>query len=1480
MKAMKAKLKSRWAFLTALVVAVGIATLLSGNVRTAYATEPETEFTEVADEASLLAAVANGESVRLTDDIALTSEVRIMRNLTVDLNGCKVTRNDREAFAVSAGEVCFTDNSNAGDGSVEVAKTISGYQRSVIRISSGTVTFEGGSYTGIKAEGGDSISAVYATGGEVIINGGTFTGVGEQAVQVYDTTELNISGGNFHGLGALSLSSTGSCTITGGVYNGSSADIYYGGGPLDLSGYQAADGMTIQGRGSAATDNITFPAGMALCDSNGIGIEGTMDNKVVYTVESCFAVSFAGNDGSGTMDAVMVKSGEEYTLPDCGFTAPEGKVFFCWSIPDADMYYDVGESFTVTEDTEVMAEWAETCTITYHANRGETPEETFSDETIVGEYRPLMFFYELLTEGGFTIPEGKVFLGWSTTPDGEREYLEGEPCWFEENTDLYAVWMKDKVVYLGGVEMKPEDYLAVDADEVSDTKPASGGYAYLKEDAETGELILTLNNYEYEGDGYLYFVDVEGTEYTSALCFSKNLSLVLKGKNSLTNTWEDGEGITGTVGGLMISGDGELELNGLCGIYCAGDTEMNGGTVKIQSASDGVYLAKGNLTIKGGTLLAYVGGKACSGIYISEGGELVVNGGGLLVDAAADVEYGIMAWDGVSLGEDMAIMLPEGGEPSEDTIVDAEGAPALTVLIMNKNKEHTLSEDYVSNSLYHWTYCEDSDCLFNSYPYDYSEHDTEGENGVCSVCGFDSGRENDVYVGNVGLVVGEYLADDGAITTTKPESGGYAYLEADENAGMLTLTLHDYKYVGEGYAYFDVGTAVIYTKYDLIIVLEGSNRLIDAGEFGSGIVAENNLVISGGELYISAGGVGIAINEGYLIIKDSNVTVYGDMYGIGAANISISGEDTRLKAAGGESAFYFLGIDIAPEFGIIVPESGNIEDIYEADEVIIGKVVDNVILGGVTMYDGDYLAVGASETSADMPVGEGYAYYKDRVLTLHNYEYEGVGYAYDEYGGEAYTSALYTDKELTIVLEESNSLINTADKSDGITPMDNLTIRGTGALTINAEYGIYAGGDVTIMGGTLNIAECVLGICCSEELTIGGTDTTISVQGCMEDSVAVMSGDINIAPYMLITCPEGGASGCNMDDSYNPYYTVFEADGETEATSMELVACDHRGSNSKNGYCETCGWYQDNMGALAGHSLSLSGNIGVNFHMELDEAVASSDTAKMVFTLPDGRTEEVMVNDDEVIRDEEDRYVFTCKVAASEMEAIITAQLVDGEQKGTVYTYTVKEYADYILDNSEVGAEDYRDEYAAAAEMVQTMLDYGAVAESYFSEDANESEITGTVEKIEAAYNQADKQALQACIPEVPEENGAFAYVGSSLVLESEIKVRHYFRLTAANAPAELNGLKRCEVPEGEDENGIYYCYESDGIAAAKLGDMTEYSVADITINYCPLSYITTVLANTNEDLTGDTELQNLMKSLYLYYQAAVAYQNQTQAGN
>ena len=65
-------------------------------------------------------------------------------------------------------------------------------------------------------------------------------------------------------------------------------------------------------------------------------------------------VSFDANGGTGTMADVTGISGE-YTLPENGFTAPDGKQFKAWRVDGNEKA--VGDKITVTADTTVTAVW-------------------------------------------------------------------------------------------------------------------------------------------------------------------------------------------------------------------------------------------------------------------------------------------------------------------------------------------------------------------------------------------------------------------------------------------------------------------------------------------------------------------------------------------------------------------------------------------------------------------------------------------------------------------------------------------------------------------------------------------------------------------------------------------------------------------------------------------------------------------------------------------------------------------------------------------------------------------------------------------------------------------------------------------------------------------------------------------------------------------------------------------------------------------
>ena len=68
-----------------------------------------------------------------------------------------------------------------------------------------------------------------------------------------------------------------------------------------------------------------------------------------------FIVTFDANGGRGSMEPETVEEGTSYLLPECAFTAPEGKEFDAWKIDGA--RYDVGDPYLINANTTATALW-------------------------------------------------------------------------------------------------------------------------------------------------------------------------------------------------------------------------------------------------------------------------------------------------------------------------------------------------------------------------------------------------------------------------------------------------------------------------------------------------------------------------------------------------------------------------------------------------------------------------------------------------------------------------------------------------------------------------------------------------------------------------------------------------------------------------------------------------------------------------------------------------------------------------------------------------------------------------------------------------------------------------------------------------------------------------------------------------------------------------------------------------------------------
>lgn len=279
-----------------------------------------------------------------------------------------------------------------------------------------------------------------------------------------------------------------------------------------------------------------------------------------------------------------------------------------------------------------------------------------------------------------------------------------------------------------------------------------------------------------------------------------------------------------------------------------------------------------------------------------------------------------------------------------------------------------------------------------------------------------------------------------------------------------------------------------------------------------------------------------------------------------------------------------------------------------------------------------------------------------------------------------------------------------------------------------------------------------------------------------------------------------------------------------------------------------------------GTSLTVSGNVGVNFHMTFSEELINDGTARVVFTLPNGVKKSVPVSS--VEPDEDGYYVFTCEVAAKEMTSEIKAQVVNSRGEGEVYSYSVIDYARYILQEAETGNTNYTD----AAPLVKAMLNYGAAAQEFFGhkEENLANSILDDSDKV-----LAEDIDLSAFKPVIEDGSENVSYYGSALSLNSETTIKHYFRVKdEENIPEFYVNNQLAKVTE---KDGLYEVRVED-IPAQSLDEEFVVTADGLTLSYNAFSYGYYAMQN------SDAKLQNIIKALYAYNQTADAYIANTNA--
>ena len=154
-------------------------------------------------------------------------------------------------------------------------------------------------------------------------------------------------------------------------------------------------------------------------------------NEFIVTWEGAdYTVSFAANGGSGTMADVNNVSGE-YTLPACGFTAPNGQRFKAWLVNGNQKA--VGDKITVSANTVVTAIWENIpeYIVSYNANGG---SGTMVGDMVEGNGK---FTLENCT---YIAPEGYKFKAWAIGSVNGEQKKPGEQITITGETYIYAIW--------------------------------------------------------------------------------------------------------------------------------------------------------------------------------------------------------------------------------------------------------------------------------------------------------------------------------------------------------------------------------------------------------------------------------------------------------------------------------------------------------------------------------------------------------------------------------------------------------------------------------------------------------------------------------------------------------------------------------------------------------------------------------------------------------------------------------------------------------------------------------------------------------------------------------------------------------------------------------------------------------------------------------------------------------------------------------
>ena len=299
------------------------------------------------------------------------------------------------------------------------------------------------------------------------------------------------------------------------------------------------------------------------------------------------------------------------------------------------------------------------------------------------------------------------------------------------------------------------------------------------------------------------------------------------------------------------------------------------------------------------------------------------------------------------------------------------------------------------------------------------------------------------------------------------------------------------------------------------------------------------------------------------------------------------------------------------------------------------------------------------------------------------------------------------------------------------------------------------------------------------------------------------------------------------------------------------------------------------------HSLTLNGDIGLNFYLNVDEATITTgsgvvvDFAWNVEGTPKSASA-VLDKSNYITKNSKRYYKATVSLPAAEMTYQIHASAkINGVLQSETDIYRIKDYADVILTDSA-----FAEKYTAAEtaegrngeqrladlrQLVNTMLDYGAKAQIVFGRN------TGDLANKGIDYSMPNVSANDISTATIDMDTNldqtGLSYYSASVVFLSKSTLRYYFTIADQS---KFNAVKSSVTFDGTpvtyQTKGSYIYFDCPDIAAAKLDEAKTIQFGELcSYSYSVLDHIRKLAEN------GGTQA-DLAKAMYCYNQAANTY--------